>query len=76
MAALSGPAPVLACPKCAAGVVARGQVWNDGFAFNLLAAVLPFLVVGTISFVVERVGTRAQTGNRGVSRTGMKRRIS
>jgi hypothetical protein len=53
---VSRPRPAEACPSCAAGREARGQVMGDDFGFHLFAATLPFLAIGTICVVIERVG--------------------
>jgi hypothetical protein len=46
--------PAHACPDCAAGRQARHEVWSDDFGFNLVVALLPFLVIGAICVWVER----------------------
>src|SRR4051794_7678425 len=42
-----------ACPNCAIGRQARSQVWNDDFGTNLLAALLPFAVIGSVCLGFE-----------------------
>lgn len=42
-----------ACPSCATGVQARSQVWTNQFAFNLTVAILPFVIIGAICWVLE-----------------------
>lgn len=49
------PRDARACPNCAVGRLARQQVCDDdGFAFNLSAVALPFLVIGAVSRYAER----------------------
>jgi hypothetical protein len=50
----SSPVAALACPRCAAGTAARSAVWSEGFAFNMLAALAPFLVICAVSLWFER----------------------
>jgi hypothetical protein len=52
--------PARACPSCPAGRQARSEVWNDDFGFNLLVALLPFLVVGAICARAEAIGRPAR----------------
>jgi hypothetical protein len=55
------PAPADACPACATGEQARSDVWNDDFGFNLVVAVLPFVLIGAISARADSLGrTRAR----------------
>jgi len=56
VAAVSTAAPAMACPRCAAGITARSEVWQADFGFNLFVAVVPFFFMGVVSFVVERIG--------------------
>ncbi len=56
MATVVGAAPAAACPRCAEGITARSEVWNSGFGFNLLVTVMPFLIIGVVSFAAERIG--------------------
>jgi hypothetical protein len=56
VATMGSAATAMACPRCAAGIAARREVWNDDFGFNLLATIVPFFVIGTLSFIVERMG--------------------
>lgn len=42
------------CPSCPAGREARSEVWNDQFGAHLVAALLPFLVIGAICARVEK----------------------
>jgi hypothetical protein len=53
---LTSSAPIGACPGCPVGRSAREQVFQDGFAMNLLVAILPFAVVGLVCMWVERPG--------------------
>ncbi len=48
-----GGASALACPDCVPGKVARAQVWDQQLVSNLLAALLPFLVVGVVCAWVD-----------------------
>lgn len=41
-----------ACPDCPVGREARADVWNHDFAFNLLAALAPFVLIGLVSALV------------------------
>jgi hypothetical protein len=43
-----------ACPSCPVGRAARAQVCEDGFSLGLLAVLLPFVVMGAVSYWVER----------------------
>ncbi len=54
LASLGSAAPALACPRCAAGVAARGEVLQQGFTFNLLSALAPFLLVCAVCLWFER----------------------
>ena len=54
LGALSSAAPAWACPRCAAGIAARSELWNKGLVFNVLSALAPFLVVGAVSLWFER----------------------
>lgn len=54
--ALLQPAVAEACPSCAEGIQARGEVYRDDFAFNLGVAVLPFLLIGAICARAEAIG--------------------
>jgi hypothetical protein len=49
-----------ACPSCPVGRTARQQVWDQGFAQNLLIAVVPFVLVGFACLWAERIGKQAQ----------------
>lgn len=51
-------APALACPNCAVGIQARTEVWNGDFWFNLLVAVMPFLVIAAVCTYVEQRDTK------------------
>lgn len=53
LGALLFAAPALACPDCAVGIQARSDVWSQDFWFNLLVAVMPFLVIGAACIYVE-----------------------
>jgi hypothetical protein len=60
--------PAFACPDCAAGRQARAQVRAEGFGAGVLAALVPFLIVGAASACAERVGrapARPRPGPRG-----------
>jgi hypothetical protein len=46
----------LACPRCEAGIEARQQVLEQKPLENLWAALLPFVLIGVASLLVERVG--------------------
>lgn len=48
--------PSLACPSCPVGQTARKQVFEQDFATNAAAGVLPFLVVGLVAKRAERIG--------------------
>jgi hypothetical protein len=52
-ALLAITAPVRACPSCLEGQLARGEVWNDDFATNLVVALLPFFLIGALCFGIE-----------------------
>ena len=56
--------PAFACPDCVEGRAARSQVWQDGFAQNLVVALLPFLLIGAISARAEAIGRRPTTRQR------------
>lgn len=61
---LLAPQIASACPGCAAGVQARGEVWSQDFAKNLAFCTLPFLVIAALCVRVERLG-RPQGASRG-----------
>jgi hypothetical protein len=45
-----------ACPNCALGREARALICQADFGPNLLAVVLPFLVIGAVCAQVEKAG--------------------
>lgn len=47
---------VAACPNCALGREARALVWTEDFLFNLLLVIVPFLLIGAVSALANRVG--------------------
>ena len=49
-----------ACPSCPVGRTARQQVWEQGFAHNLLIAIAPFILVGLACLWAERIGKDAK----------------
>jgi hypothetical protein len=51
-------APAAACPHCAEGRQARSEVLTEGFAFNLAACALPFLLIAAVCVRAERIGRR------------------
>lgn len=51
-------APAAACPYCVEGRQARSEVLSEGFAFNLAACALPFLVIGAVCARAEKIGRR------------------
>lgn len=53
-----------ACPDCAVGIVARAEVYDRDFAFNLVVAVLPFLIIGIICRGIEVAVRAALTGQK------------
>jgi hypothetical protein len=61
VAALAAPSCAGACPNGAAGRQARGEVLRDDFAFHLIAALAPFLVIGGICVRVETRGRRGRS---------------
>ena len=48
--------PAQACPKCEAGIEARGQVLDTQFGANLFWTVLPFLLIGLVCMAVNAIG--------------------
>jgi hypothetical protein len=63
-AAMLEPVSAHACPNCAAGVQARREVWGEDFAFHLLVALLPFLIIGAICVRLEVAGAKARSVRR------------
>jgi hypothetical protein len=55
---LVGVAPALACPRCATGQEARRQVWRDDFGDHLAMTVLPFLILGAMSWRLHSIGRK------------------
>jgi hypothetical protein len=70
LAASLSALPAHACPDCAVGKQARAELWNDDFTYNLVVALLPFLVVGLVSYQLNGIGRpdRPRT-SRGQKRT-------
>jgi hypothetical protein len=56
LASLALTPPAEACPDCAVGREARSLVWTEDFARNLLLAVVPFLLIGAVSALANRIG--------------------
>jgi hypothetical protein len=56
LATLTAAWTAWACPRCAVGITARQQVWDDGFATNLVVALVPFVLVAMVSVWAERIG--------------------
>lgn len=56
LATLTAAWTAWACPRCAVGITARQQVWDDGFATNLVVALVPFVLVVMVSVWAERIG--------------------
>jgi hypothetical protein len=52
-----------ACPSCPTTNTVRWIVLGDGFWFNALVAVLPFIVVGAVSYFAHGIG-RVRGGER------------
>lgn len=50
-----------ACPSCPVGQTARKQVFEQDFATNAAAGILPFFVVGLVAKRAERIGRRPQS---------------
>ena len=46
------------CPGCAIGRQARSEVWNADFGFNLIVALIPFLIIGRICLWAETITTK------------------
>jgi hypothetical protein len=59
--------PALACPSCAAGIEARAELWSRDFALHLLAALVPFLIVGLACVYAERIGRQRAASARAES---------
>jgi hypothetical protein len=47
-----------ACPRCATGEEARRQVWRDDFGDHLAMTVLPFLILGAMSWRLHSIGRK------------------
>jgi hypothetical protein len=50
------PGSARACPDCAVGKQARTALWDEQFAYHLVVALLPFLVVGLASYQLNGIG--------------------
>ena len=46
----------IACPRCEAGVAARREFLEQNPLETLWAALLPFILIGVASLLVERIG--------------------
>ncbi len=46
----------LACPDCETARVVRASIWGDHFWTYLMMALVPFLLIGTVSALLYRVG--------------------
>lgn len=46
----------LACPDCETARVVRASIWDEHVWSYLLMMVLPFLLIGTVSALLHRVG--------------------
>src|SRR4051794_24876383 len=55
---LLSPAMAAACPRCAAGIEARRQVFSQGFWLPLWALTLPLVSVGMAAWVAHRIDSR------------------
>jgi hypothetical protein len=74
VAVIAGPRPASACPDCEVGRRARREVWHDGFAANLGAAMVPLLAIGGLCAGIEAADRRAVRRRRGPTETPPARR--
>jgi hypothetical protein len=50
--------PAAACPRCATGQEARREVWRDDFGAHLAMTILPFAIIGVMSWRLHSIGKR------------------
>ncbi len=56
LSVVDSSALLFSCPRCEAGVEARQRILDQSPFENLWAAILPFILIGVASLLVERIG--------------------
>jgi len=56
LAASANASMARACPDCAVGKQARTALWDEQFTYHVVVALLPFLVVGLVSYQLNGIG--------------------